>query len=220
MVGWFLLLYVCFFRCRFSPLSLPFILVRRLMREVNIMRRLQHPNIIRLVEALDSSEQVRWLFGCLVWPNCLLSGLIFCLGFGTYFTVISGPVHCLYFTVYTCMYAPQRTHIYLPVFRMYCLCVFRVECNFIYPPARLGTVDSYHLQLELNSITNRGRSRAAWRLLDNVRTAQTALLYQNACTLCRAACLLQGAEWEATMSYCVGHKSKLCTMYAVWPLFP
>lgn len=31
----------------------------RLMREVHIMQRLRHPNIIRLVEALDTPEQVR-----------------------------------------------------------------------------------------------------------------------------------------------------------------
>lgn len=30
----------------------------RLMREVDIMQRLRHPNIIRLVEALDTPEQV------------------------------------------------------------------------------------------------------------------------------------------------------------------
>lgn len=31
----------------------------RLMREVDIMQRLRHPNIIRLVEALDTPEQVK-----------------------------------------------------------------------------------------------------------------------------------------------------------------
>lgn len=30
----------------------------RLVREVEIMRRLRHPNIIRLVEAFDTPEQV------------------------------------------------------------------------------------------------------------------------------------------------------------------
>lgn len=35
----------------------------RLMREVNIMRRLRHPNIISLVEALDSAEQVHTFVG-------------------------------------------------------------------------------------------------------------------------------------------------------------
>lgn len=35
----------------------------RLMREVDIMRRLRHPNIIHLVEALDTPEQVCGLRG-------------------------------------------------------------------------------------------------------------------------------------------------------------